>query len=73
MRIVAEEAASPEFFLGSVLDVSLLLFPEVKAEGYLVGWLGRTPSDGESIPPAQPSGQLDSPSSDGQKERASMC
>ena len=58
--------------MGSVLDVSLLFFPEVKAEGYLVGWLGRTPSDGESIPPAQPSGQLDSPSSDGQKERTSM-
>lgn len=72
VRIVAEEAASPEDFLGTVLDVSLLLFPEVKAEGYLVGWLGRTPSDGGSIPPAQPSGQLDSPSSDGQKERASM-
>ena len=72
VRIVAEEAASPENFSCAVLDVSLLLFPEVKADGYLVSWLCRTPSDGGSIPPAQPSGQLDSPSSDGQKERASM-
>ena len=39
VRIVAEEAASPEFFLGSVLDVSLLLFPEVKVDGYLATWL----------------------------------
>ena len=72
MRIVAEEAASPEDFLSTVLDVSLLLFPEVKVDGYLVSWLCRTPSDGRFIPPVQPSGQLDSPSSDGQKERASM-
>lgn len=72
MRIVAEEAASPEDFFGAVLDVSLLLFPEVKANGYLVSWLCRTPSDGGSIPSEQPSGQLDSPSSDGQKERATM-
>ena len=38
MRIVAEEAASPEDFSCAVLDVSLLLFPEVKAYGYLT-WL----------------------------------
>jgi len=69
---VAEKAASPEDFSCAVLDVSLLLFPEVKVDGYLVSWLCRTPSDGGSISPAQPSGQLDSPSSDGQKERASM-
>jgi len=57
------KAASPEDFPCAVLDVSPLLFPEVKAEGYLVGWLSRTPSDGGSIPPAQPSYWLDTPSS----------